>query len=542
MKKFLFEISPETRGLLADAWCKPTLLERWSADQRLLKIITKIRASGEPGAIGYLLQLGLAETESIRSAARVAIRDLLALIPVQEVSELDEAVRREWGYLDVWYGLRPETVAATTINTEEDAAFLRVATCHQSGYVREQAIRCLAQDTSPNALPFLLIRAADWVAQVRVAAQSEICRRLQSRYADAFVSCLSLLDRLRRSERFAPELGDSIKGFLKEPGSAHALQKGLESDNHGIRRQSYVLATESPVFDTGAVVQAAVRDTDVVIRRWAFAFVQNQVPERWPELRTRAVRDPFAPIRRLAFESLTAESEPQRDHLLKFLLDVSPAIRHSAQDIVPKLLNVSPREYYRAALHADQYPRSVCAIGLAEVGDATDAPSIAALMHDSSAKTRSAAIRALRTLGAADNDPLMRVLNSDVPSVAREAAITLLSARLVPAALVWNEALTNRDPLVWRTVLKTFKNVDKWTRAKVYLEAVATSNENLSAFALERVGIWLAQYNRSFVLPQPSEAAQISALVDRLRPKLSADVARELGFIVETVLKPTHNA
>jgi hypothetical protein len=74
------------------------------------------------------------------------------------------------------------------------------------------------------------------------------------------------------------------------------------------------------------------------------------------------------------------------------------------------------------------------------------------------------------------------------------------------------------------------------------LEAVATSDENLSAFALERVRIWLGQYNRSFVLPQPSEAAQISALVDRLRPKLSADVARELGFIVETVLKPTHNA
>ena len=206
------------------------------------------------------------------------------------------------------------------------------------------------------------------------------------------------------------------------------------------------------------------------------------------------------------------------------------------------MLNVPHRDYYRAALDANRGPRNISAIGLAEVGDVSDAPSVAALMHDPLVKTRSAAIRALRSLGTVDSDSLLKVLRSDVPSVAPEAAITLLGPHFVPPALVWKEALANPDCLVWCTVLKTFKNVNKWARVAVYLEAAALDDKNLSAFALERLRIWIAHCNRSFALPQPSDEAQISALIERVRPKLSADLARELRFIVETVLKPTHNA
>jgi hypothetical protein len=538
MKKHLFEISPETRALLAEARRKPTLLEWRSTDQRLLRIIMNIKASGEPGAIGHLLHLGLAESGSVRSASREAIRNLLALIPAQAIPELDEAVRREWRYLDLWCGLRPETVAATTINAEEDAAFLRVATCHQSGYVREQAIKGLAQDQSSNALPFLIVRAADWVAQVRMAAQLEMCRRLETRYADAFVSCLALLDRLRGSQRFAPELWDSIRRFLQEPNSLEALQKGLKSNDHAVRRHSFVLAVENPGFKVREVVEAAAFDTDVLIRKWAFTFTRNEMPKDWPEFRKRAAGDPFSAIRRMAFESLIGEPSPQADLLLGFLLDSSPAIRHSGQDLLPKLLNVSVPDYYRAALAANRRPRSICALGLAEVGDANDAPSIAAVMRDFSAKTRSAAIRALRILGVMDEESLFKALHEDVPSVAREAVISLLSARVASADVIWKEALVNEHPVVWRTVLKLFGRVDKWTRLKVYLEAVAIKDNDTSAFAVERLRIWLAHYNRSFTLPHASDASHISAIFGSARHKLPADVARGLDFIVKTVLKP----
>ncbi len=542
MKKFLFEISAETRDLLAEARRKPALLERWSADQRLLKIVAEIRASGEPGVIGHVLEVALAKNGSVRSAAREAVKHLLSLIPNQAISELDEAVRRGWEYLDLWYGLRPEVVAATKISTEEDAAFLRVATRHPSGYVREQAVRGLVQDESADAVPFLLIRAADWVPQIRVAAHVEICRRLHSRYADSFVSCLSLLDRLRGSQRFAPELWESIRRFLKEPDSSEALQKGLESQDRAARRRSFFLAVENSGFKRRDVIEAAVSDADVLIRKWAFTFVRDQMPAHWPELRNRAVRDPFPPIRRMAFESLAADPEPRSDQLLGFLLDASPALRHSAQESLPKLLNVSVPAYYRAALGSDRGSRSICALGLAEVRDAMDAASIAVLIRDPSAKTRRSAIRALRILRVVDSDSLLKVLNSDVPSVAREAAISLLSAHLVPADLVWKEALANRDPRVWRIVLKSFNNVDKWTRLRTYLGAVETSDNSMAAFAVERLRIWLGQYNRSFTLPQSPDVAQISAVIGRVLHKLPDDVARELSFVVETVLNPTHNA
>jgi hypothetical protein len=163
-------------------------------------------------------------------------------------------------------------------------------------------------------------------------------------------------------------------------------------------------------------------------------------------------------------------------------------------------------------------------------------------MHDSSAKTRAAAIRALRILGLVDSGSLIKALNSDVPSVAREAAISLMSGHVVPPDLIWKEALANRDPIVWRTVLKSFNSAGKWMRLRVYLEAVTTKDDSVSAFAVERLRIWLAQYNRSFTLPQSSDAGQISTLFEGARHKLPGEVVRELGFVVETVLKPTHNA
>jgi hypothetical protein len=79
----------------------------------------------EPGAIGDLMPLGLADGRSVELAVRAAIRNC-------------------WS----WY---PSSLVAS----------------HRSGYVRAEALRLLSSDESLEVMPYILLRLIDWVDEVR---------------------------------------------------------------------------------------------------------------------------------------------------------------------------------------------------------------------------------------------------------------------------------------------------------------------------------------------------------------------------------------
>src|SRR5579864_6678047 len=183
MRKDMFAISPAVRELIKELWAAPTLRERWMGDERVTAVIRKIREAGGPGAIGDLLRPAFDEREEVRTVAREAIAELVALLPADALPRLDESVRRSWAYLEYWRAIRPEIVGGMQTVSAGDRALVCLMASHRNGYVREEALRVMGGDSSIEVVPFILLRQVDWVAPVRLAAVLQIGRRLRPEYA-----------------------------------------------------------------------------------------------------------------------------------------------------------------------------------------------------------------------------------------------------------------------------------------------------------------------------------------------------------------------
>jgi hypothetical protein len=129
---------------------------------------------------------------------------------------------------------------------------------------------------------------------------------------------------------------------------------------------------------------------------------------------------------------------------------------------------------------------------------------------------------------------LLQLVAEDVPSVADEAARTLLSLRLVPAQSVWAAALNNNEARVRRGLLKLFARTSKWQQLPICLQAAADSDPDVSERATVMLCRWVDRSNRSFVPPSSTETERSRELLANVRNPLAPRLIRDLDFILRT--------
>jgi hypothetical protein len=509
------------------------------ADEDAIAILNQIGRVNEPLAIRELLPFGLMRKGKIRAKARSIIQRFYSQILVEALPVLDEHLRQGWHYLGDWYDMRPDAVDDLGGDSEADKIFLGLVASNRSGYVRAAAIRALGADTSALGIPFLLVRLTDWVREVQMEAETVVRQKLSPEYAGKIVDCLGLLERFKGSSRFLPAYSEWIDDLLVRPECVEAVRSGMRADSREVRRNCYRSAVRNPALRAGDVIEQAISDRDVIVRKWAFAAGFDLLPERNGEWLSLAVCDPYGPIRRIAFETISSSSPACREDLVPFLLDRSASIRHECQSLVAGLEGGSPAEFYRdRILQPGQKNADISLIGLAETGDRTDGRVIAEYLTSSSARIRSAVIRALRILGVEGHEPtLLRVVSTDVPSVARSAAFTLLSSRSVTADAVWAATLANRNSWARVVVLSLLKSARKWEQLRFYLEAAADSDPCIAELAARKLARWLENFNRTFAPPSASDLERCVQLAAEARPHLPVALVRELDFILDNWAK-----
>ena len=200
-----------------------------------------------------------------------------------------------------------------------------------------------------------------------------------------------------------------------------------------------------------------------------FSSAVTIAPQIWRRLRERASKDSDSPIRRIAFESLEVESNVEAARFFPFLLDRSTIIRRSCQSLIDTRFQGSAVDFYRNAIGATPARLiDICVSGLTETGDSSDAFAIATLLPSTSSRTRCAVIRGLRALKSDHNIDLFALVAADVPSVAREAGISLLVQNSMLADVVWEQSLKNPDSRVCLAVLRLLRRAGKWAQIRIY--------------------------------------------------------------------------
>jgi HEAT repeat protein len=535
-------ISHEVNQLVRSLFEVRSLLDRVRGQDHRLASLAQIAASREVRVAPDLLPLLAADDALVPHVART-IADLVRGVTPVQLSKLDEQVRhssRAYYQRGAWGKLTPEAVADLARAVHPDPGAIGLLASHANGFVRAAALEVLAQSADGQEIPFLSLRANDWVEPVAARATELLISRLRPDNRHAVLNALPFLVRvLGQRRRDHGEIERALGSVLLSDGGEDAFAHGTRFDTP-VRRMMYELLTTGGTAFPRRLISAASSDPDVVIRTRAIGFLAADSNfEDTAAILERLLRDdPVPAVRRLVLTVLS-DRLPERIAGLfpNVLFDRSTSVRSLARFVAgAHQLPLVPRDVYVQGLASILPGQLGAAIeGVGETGTRADADLVTPFLGSALPRIRRSALRALAKLDAGRAvSPAMLALADDASSV-RSAAVDILSANAnrVDFAIVSRRVRSLPDPRARRGLLRLFLNAPKWESAAFLLEALTDADDAVRSFASRLVDLWVENFNRSQTQPTPQQLQRIRMLLDLVAPGLSEETVRMLRFSIK---------
>jgi hypothetical protein len=397
------------------------------------------------------------------------------------------------------------------------------AAASPDGHERQEAVEALAASDDPRALHMLLVRANDWVPQVRQAAAQAVLAWLDERRLDGWRQALPALLRLRQARRVDHRgLLQSIEDFLSTPGHLARVGVGLPASEREGGRFLFMLNAKSCRDDADGrpVLMAGLRSNDVLIARMAVGRAAA-----WPEgalrqqLLHEACHGRAADVRAAGLRGLSSGTQGVGASLLQALcFDRSAAVRELAVAAASPQLLAEVDQCAWTGVHDASLAGRQRAVMLRLLRERRH-PGVPALCRQmtgaSAVALRVAAYEGwMAELGA--DLPLLiertlldaspRVQRLAVKAVARGApAPSAERARQLVDALGSSHAMRIALPLMGRA--------SPWDRAWFLLTTLADGalREPVLQLATEGLRAWVADMNRCFVTPTRTQQHSVQA-------------------------------
>jgi hypothetical protein len=448
--------------------------------------------------------------------ARRALEGVLSRARARDLIWLEANARHTLGAYQ-YYGSPWQGLQATQVSRLAPAA-VRLATFHGIGWVREAAVRALASTQDPDVLPYLLLRANDWVDEVSRCARGALDLRLRPADAAAWIAVLPFERHVRALRRRSlAYLFDRAKVLLAHPDARPAVREQLESGPTDVRRACAALAASFPPAERASLLLGTVRDPDAIVAATAATgLLQAAGPELRDAIGALLVHR-VAKVRLQALAALWASFPAEAtDRTRDALFDPARCVRELAQFELRRRHAIDPAPIYAAALAGAQRGRLLATIaGLGECGSAQQhAALVAPYLASASRRVQLEALRALRRLDAdtyatafldALRSPSGRIFN-----LARE---TLKKrAHLVDRAKLEAVAAAGGAPA--RVALQLLYGLDSWVALLALLRAVARADTRELALGLV-AGVLNRPFNSA-----PSDHAALERALDAVRAEL----------------------
>ena len=510
-----------------------------SKTNRQMALLVELGSSASPGALPLVVDWTLHSDRGIRFVAMKAVRQLLGRLPVREIPWLDQLIRSRWCEAPrKWRKLKIRSLKGR--NPKDRAALLRLASMHPSGYVREAAIIAMNEHPAADDLPFLAVRASDWVEPVRRLAYDSIRRRLVPEFLPVLVQSLPLLQGLQVRKRFdAAELMPDVEQSLDCEAGHRLLRSALNSEELGIRRCAFELGARL-CLDEG-FLRSALDSSDQMVRLRA---ARRVLSGDWEALASKLLdslaSDAYPAIRRLALESCGRfDSDGGLCRFEAGALDTSRSIRELCQQALMFEFDRDVVEIYSEILRRKQAEegepptqRLVASLdGLREMGGAEDALLAETYLEHRSPSVRAAALRLLTRFDAASHTSIaFKALRDPSPSVCR-AAIQIVEKNRLPLHidslrnLFWQSDVANQPAL-----LRLFRLQDFWVHLCGLLEASRHPEEHLRDMA--RARLWRHLHSGHYMPdPQPEQLARLREETQLSHESLPASLISHVEFI-----------
>lgn len=468
-------------------------------------------------------------TDKQKEAAAQTLAQVLAGLNADGLVAMDlrmrETTSMEWS-ID-WRSRRIEEFFARNLSPEACRAVLVFSTFHPNGYIREQAVAALGTD--PKALPAVLLRCNDWVAQVRQAALESLTHLLEIAGVAEIAASLPVLEKLRRSGRC--QLDDILplfyRAFRRDP---NLLPLGLESGDVRARRLCISLLPDLGTADMPYLTERVKQEPDPFLRKLLYQTLLDLGADGM-DLSRRFLGDKYPPNRVLALEYLAEHgTEDLFRQAVALLMDKSGRVREAAREVVVQ----ADKDFDLRQFYLDRLPvrPAVAILGLGETGNRKDCQAIGNfLAHPQPAVVRAAMTALMRLDPEKYTGAVTEQLATDQPGVVKTAALLLGRHRdfdqdrvfaILQASQVENTRL-KCAVLLFRT--------GKWDRLTYALALLGGGYEKLDQACRLELMAWIHTYNRSYAPLGEEQRRRILALLNEKGAYLHPAVVNQLRFL-----------
>lgn len=500
------------------------------AEHQQVAEIAKAEQAGDIPALAMLLFAG---GGAVNVAARNAIHRIVGQCPPLVLAYLDQRIREvgDW---------RVPRVAPSEVSRLAGglSGAMGVFSFHANGYVREEAVRLLSEVRDGNELPFLLIRLNDWVHQVQERAAIAIRDRISSEYANHFVRCLPLVERLKVQGRgdHVPLAEEMTELLCAEP-CRPVLREGITSADRHVRRIAFRLMTLAD--DQTEWLEDSIQARDTIIRLRAVQELRQRLKgDSLYGMLQRLMKDRSMLVRREALCGL-AEKFPERSEmtLKEALLDAHAWVRETGRFYLRKAGVSDFAAIYRRRLgQVDDLGLEGAISGLGETGTREDASALRRYLKHHAARVRRASVQAMGRLDPEGcRDETLKMLGDPVSRVAKAARDILRdNLLLVSAGELWAIFHRSKESHERRMVLALVAGLSWWDSAPLLVMASGADDGGIKADAIKYLWNWERKADRLSSHPTVEQARMLDDAIAlhgaQLESGLREDITSLLSY------------
>ncbi|CDZ78452.1 hypothetical protein BN59_02762 [Legionella massiliensis] len=359
------------------------LLPKKALQPSLLKAIEEI---DDLNILFHFIPLLFVKNQQVSEIARQKISELLECFPLSRLSGLDEKIRKLYysNYFKVaekyWFDLSPHLLDELSCDSMKNLAAIKILCCHPNGFIRSNAIKSLVNLSLIDALPFLILRANDWVDEIRKFCSATLFNLIDNNKASLLIENLPLIKQLKNKGRYDQiKLIQKIESALITDCQA-VLFETLESRETIVSRYAFSILENSKKL-IEKLLSETINNKDIIIKFSAFNLAKNELnSEQFFVYLVKLCNDKFMPIRKkVLYEMIELYPKQAIGFLEKGLLDRSYSIRSLCRFYLKQRGIHAFTSYYINALNNQEITATLL-VGLSESGNKTDFELIRSFM------------------------------------------------------------------------------------------------------------------------------------------------------------------
>jgi HEAT repeat protein len=465
------------------------LFKKDNIEERLVAL-NKILELGYPSSIQNIIPFLKDDNKEIQQATCNVITELFKKIETKK-GFYDTLKHCDISKSDIDY-------YSQNFSNQECLTLYSIATLNGSGYVREKALKYLAETNNEKAIPFFVYRLADWVQVVRQTALKSIENFKKKEFINALIDNLTIFEWLQKVERTdLSSVHSNIMNFVVVENKQFVIDNFKTfTDRTRIVIAKQLSTTTSIGIDD---LKILLNDKHFLVRNFALSHFDKLTKTEIDKL----LVDKSARVRLQTLYNLKSQEDFLKV-VFPFLSDNSSSIREFARYTLKNSISDFSIIYNDNLKNKQHIIGSLS--GLAETNGKNFVESIVPYLNDTKLKVRKIAFLALKQL---DNekayDFALQNLDSEYLGI-RNIIIEYFTNTATTEVLQKARTTYSKGQIeLKKSMLKLFSKVGKWTTIADIMIGTIDENENIRQLSLGYLQQWRNKATTYFTQPKQGE-------------------------------------